>query len=59
MENLKEEITMIADAISAHAGAVEHLATAIDEFVKCSCSVDALGGAATHPTFIIHNEKEE
>jgi len=50
----------ITEAIGEHADAIREVANAfhdiredLHEFLVCSCSVDALGNTATHPTFTI------
>lgn len=52
----EEAIESLADAIAYHADAINELNKTLNEFLKCSCSVNALGNTATHPTIVIKRE---
>ena len=51
-----EVLESLADAITYHANAINELNKTLNEFLKCSCSVNALGNTATHPTIVIKRE---
>lgn len=51
-----EVLEDLADAINYHASAISELNKILNEFFKCSCSVNALGNTATHPTIVIKRE---
>ncbi len=57
-DTIAEAIEEHADAIREVANAFHDIHTDLNEFIICSCSEDALGRAATHPTFNIRREGE-
>ena len=54
-----ESAERIADAITELDNSIGDIGKALNEFIMCACTYNALGRQAIHPTFIIRKENDD